>query len=222
MPIKSGSLPIRLSAILEVRKPLVALTLALAVVFPTIANAQYVDASPEPETKSTTDKFSESHQAGVRLGGWGNLGDKPADTVFGEDQFNAIPDLNSANFYLEGFLGIRVNPFVVIEGSLGIVSRGDVTAYYPPTGDEFFGSLVVYPILLKAKLYPMGRTNSSIHPYVLAGGGIYYTKYSIQFTRGYTSSLFIDEPSKTSFDFVFGAGFDYPLASVIGLDFNAQ
>lgn len=191
---------------------------------PTLSRAQYIDPNEGHESARSGgyNSFSEAHQAGVRIGGWGNLGDDPADTVILSDELNSITDIGSASFYMEGFMGWRVSRMVMIEASLGIVSRGDISGVEVNTSEEVFGSLIVYPILLKAKLYPLGGSNIRLHPYFLAGGGIYYTNYDIQFTTAFASPLLYDSPSKTSIDYVLGAGFDYPLASVIGLDFNVQ
>jgi len=81
-------------------------------------------------------------------------------------------------------------------------------------------ALLVYPFLLKAKVYPFGNTASRLQPYLAAGGGVYYARHDIQF---YRSDLFFagfNTQSATSIEYTLGGGVDLPLASMIGLDLN--
>ena len=84
-------------------------------------------------------------------------------------------------------------------------------------------SLVIYPILLKARFYPLGASPTRLHPYVLAGGGVYYGKHDVQIIDNYAGlTADLDQSSETIFSYVLGAGFDWPVAEVIALELQAQ
>ena len=170
-----------------------------------------------------TTHFIESHQAGVRLGGWSNLGGSPADSVDVAPLAYYLTDFTEANFYLEGYFGFRFNRMLVGELSVGIVNRGDLTLRDDLLEESRIGTLLVYPILAKIKLYPLGMVANRFHPYIMAGGGLYYGRHDVQIVSS-SSSFYtaFDEDSETTFDYVLGGGFDWPLASVIGLDLNVQ
>jgi outer membrane protein W len=203
-------------------RQLVPLLLAVAfllVLVPLSASAQF----PKDKQPTAHDAFIERHQAGVRIGGWSNLGGTPADSVGVAQAAYYLTDFNEANFYLEGYFGFRFNRFLVGEFSVGIVSRGDVTLRDEFIGESRIGTLLVYPILAKFKLYPVGMVANRFHPYVMAGGGLYYGRHDVQIVS--TQSAFFtafDEDSETTFNYVVGGGFDWPLASVVGLDLNVQ
>jgi len=171
-----------------------------------------------------TDIYLHSHQVGARIGGWANQGGSPpADIGTPPDPGSASTSFHDGNFYLEGYFAYRFNPWLAAEFSLGLVSRGDATIYESDNGSSY-GTVNVYPILLKAKAYPLGAWGNKFHPYLLAGGGIYYGKHSIQIVDSYEGLLRANfgEESQTTLGFVLGGGVDWPLASVIGLDLNVQ
>lgn len=170
------------------------------------------------------DHYLKSHQVGLRLGGWANQGDTPADSVGTTSDFlYYLTDFTEGNAYLEGFFTYRINPYLASEFSVGIVSRGDVTLRDDILQSTSFGSMVIYPILLKARLYPLGPAHTRFHPYVMAGGGVYYGKHDIQITDNYTGlTPDLDQSSETVFSYVLGAGVDWPLAEVLGLGLQAQ
>lgn len=201
-----------------------AVILTLSLVFPISSVGQGFgsDFGKEP-TPNAHDHFVRSHQAGVRLGGWSNLGSSPQDSVSVNAFAYYLTDFKSASFYLEGYFALRLNRWLVGEASLGVVSRGDVTLRDEDIGESRIGSLLVYPILLKAKLYPTGVIGGRFHPYFLIGGGLYYGRHDVQIVS--TSSAFysaFDEDSETAFDYVIGGGIDWPLSSRVGLDLNVQ
>lgn len=166
--------------------------------------------------------FSKSHQMGIRLGAWANKGGSPLDSVPLPDPAEYyLTDFNSANFYFEGFFGYRFNSLLMAEFSVGVVSRGDVTLS-DITGDSF-GTLLVYPVLAKAKVYPLGQFGGRFNPYGMIGLGVYYGKHDVQIVNsGNAFTHIFEEASQTSIDYVVGAGFDWPLASMIGLEGQAQ
>jgi opacity protein-like surface antigen len=176
------------------------------------------------EAETNNQVFSKSHQLGVRLGGWANRGSSPADSIPGEQPAEYfLTEIGDANFYLEGFFGYRFNSVLMGELSVGVVSRGDVT-FVESDGGSSFGTLVVYPVLAKLKLYPFGSLSGKFHPYLFAGGGIYYGKHDIQIVSGFSSYLRqqFGETSKTTFDYLIGGGLDWPLASIVALGFQVQ
>jgi opacity protein-like surface antigen len=183
-----------------------------------------LSAQPEPDDNPVAVAFLKSHQLGARLGGWANKGDLPLDrTDFGDVGYY-LTDVGSANFYLEGFFDYRLNRTFLMELSLGLVSRGDVTLVESRDSSSSYGTIQLYPILAKLKFYPFSGARGKLFPYLLAGGGFCYGRHDIQFTFGfdaYYRAQFGGE-SETDFTYVVGGGFDWPLAGVIGLDLNVQ
>jgi len=160
-----------------------------------------------------TDQFRRSHQAGIRLGVWGNRGDLPTPLdMSGEDQYRA--DIKNANFYAEAFLGIRVLPQAMVEIAAGLVNRGEVTVR--SDGYDYYGNISLYPVNLRLKLYPIAGLRTPFQPYIMAGGGLHIGKNNIQFSNDYLAEY--RERSVTDFNFVFGGGMDWPLSSRMALD----
>jgi len=188
-----------------------------------VANAPLFAQSDQDENSLAT-AFVKSHQIGARLGGWANKGELPLDrTDFGDGGYYRV-DVGSADFYLEGFFDYRLNRRLLLELSLGLVSRGDVTLIEPDSGGSSIGTIQLYPILAKLKFYPLSGVRGKLFPYLLAGGGFCYGRHDIQFYSGlgaYYRAEFGSD-SETDFTYVLGGGFDWPLASVIGLDLNVQ
>ena len=172
------------------------------------------------------DNYLKSHQVGIRLGAWANQGDTPADSVVaspGSDWLYYLTDFTDGNAYLEGFFAYRLNPYLGAELSVGIVSRGDVTLQDNLIGQTSFGSMVLYPILAKARFYPLGPAHTKFHPYVMAGGGLYYGKHDVQIIDNYAGlTADLDQSSETVFSYVLGAGVDWPVAEVMALGLQAQ
>ncbi len=181
--------------------------------------AEALDKKPDRTTI-----YLKSHQAGVRLGAWANQGETPADSVpTPYDGLYYLPDFTSGNAYLEGFFAYRLSPYFAGEFSAGIVSRGDVTLQDNISGQTSFGSMVIYPILLKARFYPLGASHTRFHPYVFAGGGMYYGKHDVQIVAnalGLQADL--DQSSETKFSYVVGGGVDWPVAEMVALELNTQ
>ncbi len=161
--------------------------------------------------------FERQHQAGIRIGTWVNGGDEPPLQVIDEFGNELRTDFSKASIYFEGFGAYRISPQFMIELSIGFVNRGDVNFTEGPR--EYFGNLLLYPMLLQFKWY-MPTVNGKLMPYVFAGGGIYYGRNSVQFTNDIYFAF--NEDSETDFSYVLGGGFDWPVASSIGLELNAK
>lgn len=182
--------------------------------------AQY---EPENRIKTVSDAFVRSHQLGVRIGGWINRGDDPPDSLeIAEDSYYQT-DFGSANIYLEGYFGYRFNPNLMMEISLGVLSRGDVVRV-EPDGGQSIGTMMIYPILAKLRFYPLGGKVAKFHPYLFGGGGFYYGRHDIQFTSGYYAYFrdLYGTDSETKFSYTFGAGLEWPVATMVGLEFQVQ
>ena len=162
--------------------------------------------------------FAWKHQTGLRLGVWGNLGNLPpaSDTV-GTSKYEA--DIKNASFYVEVYFAYRFHQAIMAELSVGIVNRGDVTVQDSAGSysDSYYGNLTVYPIQLRAKVYPFASTTGKLFPYLTGGVAVYHGRHDIQFT---TDPFFISENARTSFSYTLGGGIDYPVARQIGLDLN--
>ncbi len=166
------------------------------------------------------ERFSKSHQLGVRLGAWSNLGELPPGILTNPNN-NAImqTNLSNNNFYFEGLFGYRINEQLMLELSLGISNRGSVTL--SQNNSTNVGNVIIYPILLQMKLYLLSMTDVRIQPYVFGGGGLYYGRRSTQVSSsGYV--YLDDQESETDFHYSFGGGFDWPLSRSLSADLNIK
>jgi len=163
------------------------------------------------------------YTVGIRLGGWSNQGDLPLSRVYNPEDSNdfVITDVKSGSFYLEGFFGILLKRNLELEFSLGITNRGDVTI--TENGLSDFGQLLIYPILIQAKLYPLAGNSSKFQPFIGGGGGLYYGRRNIQITQNYYFTLAqIEGETETDFNIVALGGFDYKLSETLALDFTTK
>jgi opacity protein-like surface antigen len=165
--------------------------------------------------------FNQMHQAGIRLGGWSNSGDKPP-TSETQGDLSLSTDFKGGAFYFEGFVALRLSPLFMGELSLGIFNRGDVNLRDNVYEDQFYGNLLIYPMLLRAKFYPLGATSAKLQPYLSAGGGFYYGHHNIQFYQSNVVFSGFNTQSATSFEYTLGGGADLPIASHIALEANAS
>ena len=155
---------------------------------------------------------------------WINQGDSPpanilyVDTVFSDTTFiNA--DINDVNFYIEGAFGVRVLAPLYAEISFGMDNRGTVEVYEGNLHD--LGNLIIYPILLQLKYYPLAGINSKIQPFVGGGGGVYYKKRSIQLTNVYTLNYY-NTDSETEFNYTLSGGFDWLLGEKFSIEIQGK
>jgi len=162
--------------------------------------------------------FDSMHQVGIRLGVWENQGGSPPQ----EDPLGTFEtNFNDANFYFEGFFAYRLHSSAMVELSLGIVNRGSVT--FIEGNATNIGHVLVHPILLQLKLYPFFSLTPRLHPYLVAGGGIYYGHRSVEFTRSSDPYFFnLNEQSGTNFSYVLGGGIDWPISTSVGLETNVK
>ncbi len=171
--------------------------------------------------------FRTRHQAGVRLGVWANQGELPpksgdfTDAETGNVMGSFRTNINSASAYFEGYFGYRLSPYLMGELSLGTVNRGSVTLK-DSTNASDIGNLIIYPILVQIKLYTPRFFGSSIHPFLMAGGGLYYGRRNVQFTNSQVYYANWQEENETDFNYVLGAGFDWPVAGTIAVDFMVK
>lgn len=172
----------------------------------------------QEDNRQAGETFKHRHQIGARLGVWANNGSTPIP--FGPSQPNYDSDFGGSNFYLEGFFAYRLATTLLLESSIGIVNRGDVTRTDPNLQFSFIGQLNIYPILMKAKFYPLAGSHLRVQPYIVAGGGIYHGRQSIQFTQfgRFNPSGF--EDTETDLNYVLGGGFDYSLTGPFSLNLN--
>jgi outer membrane protein W len=160
--------------------------------------------------------FSQKHQAGIRLGVWANNGESPTDSV-GVFETN----FKEASFFFEGYFAYRLVPSAMLELSFGIVNRGTVT--FREAGASNVGNVLVHPILLQLKFYPLASLKAKFQPYLLAGGGLYYGRRSVQFTTSsYVYYYDLAEQSGTDFSYALGGGIDWPLGAAIGLEIGVK
>jgi len=167
--------------------------------------------------------FNDQHQMGVRLGVWANQGGSVPEWLLSSDSTSTMETkINDANFYFEGYFGYRWWSQAVIEFSLGIVNRGTVTMS-DATGTDV-GNLMVYPLLIHMKWYPLAPLDGKFQPYLAVGGGLYYGRRSVQLTTSsyYYYDYSLNEKSVTDFNYALSAGIDWPVSSSIGLEMSMR
>ncbi|MFH1374715.1 MAG: hypothetical protein ABII79_13065 [bacterium] len=157
--------------------------------------------------------FHDRHQTGARLGMWANSGESP---VASDPNGMFETNFHDACFYIEGFLALRLSRPLMLELSAGVVNRGSVT--FIQNNITNHGSVQVHPILVQLKFYPLFATSSRLQPYLLAGGGLYYGRRSVQFTTSSNIYYGIQEQTGTDINYTLGGGCDWPLGSTVGLE----
>ncbi|MDF1544114.1 MAG: hypothetical protein P1R58_03310 [bacterium] len=165
------------------------------------------------------DNFLSRNQIGVRLGGWINQGDDIPDLINVPNVFYFESKVRDGSFYFEGYYAHRLLNQLLAEFSVGVANRGSVTI--DEQGVTDYGNLMVYPILVNARIYPFGSIDSRFQPFVSVGGGVYYGRQSIQITNDYYYDASYRERSATDFDIALAGGFDWLLGSNLGLEFRS-
>ncbi|RME20589.1 MAG: hypothetical protein D6800_13010, partial [Candidatus Zixiibacteriota bacterium] len=118
---------------------------------------------------SLVDEFNRRHQVGGRVGAWVDIADETPPLNGGMQRFFFTTDFSDGNLYAEGYFAYRLYPQAMVEFSGGVVSRGDVTFVDSTTGINDIGTLLIYPFLLKLKLYPLASVSGRLQPYFSIG-----------------------------------------------------
>lgn len=189
--------------------------LGIAILLCSLVLAPDFDAQGQPPSRP----FNRLHQAGIRIGAWTNSGDSPPK-YDSNGSSTVTTDFKGGAFYFEAYFGYRFSPYFVGELSFGLFNRGDVNLRDDVLLDQFYGNLLVYPLIARAKLYPLGKSKSNLQPYLTAGGGFYYAHHNIQFYQSNVIFTGFNTKSATSFEYTLGGGFDLPIASKIALELN--
>jgi hypothetical protein len=152
---------------------------------------------------------------GLRLGAW--ISSHKALAVEDVTVQNNMPD---AGFYTELFLDYRVTPVFMLEGSLGIASRGDAVIEYQGDPNRYIGTINLYQALAQIKLSPLAGRSRSVLPFIIGGGGVAWGRQSIDYIVANSNYYNPDvvNRTETAFMAVIGAGIDIPLAEQVGLN----
>ena len=166
--------------------------------------------------------FSSKHQLGIRLGVWQNRGDTPLESgqLGASTESNFKTNLKQSAFNFEGYFAYRLLSWAMVELSLGSVNRGSVTISEDNASD--IGNLILYPILVQLKFYPLSTLTSGFQPFVIGGGGLYYGRRTVQFTNSSDYYANWQEESGTDFNYVIGGGVDWPVADILSLDLTVK
>lgn len=170
------------------------------------------------DEEATSISFSQQYYAGGRLGVWVNNGDTPQEIIDDGQGYVIQSSIKDASFYLEGYFGYKLLPLLFGEFSFGVVNRGSVTIQDGSFND--YGNLLVYPFLIKAKLYPLASFHSRFQPYVGIGGGVYYGRHSIQFTNNIYSYYGYNNQSATDLNYTITGGVDWLVSQHFSIDGN--
>ena len=163
--------------------------------------------------------FNHKHQAGIRLGMWSNLGDThPEGGSYGTSSYRT--SISDGSFYFEGFGAFRVLRPLMAEVSFGMVNRGSVTINEGSSTD--IGNLMVYPIMVGLKFYPLAGMSATLQPFLSVTGGVYYGRRNVQITTAWYYYSEFAEESATKLGYSISGGVDWPISSVIGLELSTR
>lgn len=187
--------------------------------------ASFGQAEITKESNSLT--LNNKHQFGGRLGVWINGGETPPAIIYNplDSADRVVTSIKDANFYIEGFFAYNIFPSAFIEISLGIANRGSVTVFENFGTDTTIdiGNLILYPMLIQFKYYPIASLKSKFQPYFGFGGGLYYGRRDIQLTNNYYTQYYGNfGESESDFNYTLSGGFDWLLNNSLGLDFSIK
>ena len=172
----------------------------------------------ETEQQTTTTK---KHQVGVRLGIWNNSGGThPSSLVDISTGDSLTISIKDVNFYIEGYYAYNFYSSWFSEISFGMVNRGDMQ-YYSTSSLYDFSNILLFPILLQLKFYPLLSSNGKFQPFIGAGGGVYFAKQSLQFSNDYYAQ-YRNSDSETDFNYTLSGGFDWQLRSNFSIEVQTK
>jgi hypothetical protein len=203
------SSPSKLGATNSRLLPCLAILCALFVV------SHAVRAQPTPPSLP----YGATHQMGIRIGGWANLGDDPPAS---DSSGNFQSNIKDGSAYVEAFIAWRLFNGGFAEADLGIVNRGRVTLI--ENGQKYIGNLLVTPILLQFRLYPTIKHNAKLYPFLTVGGGAYLGRRSVQFTTDSYAATYggFRDDSQTEFNFTAGGGIDCRISRQLALELQGK
>lgn len=175
----------------------------------TAAVAEAVDQVP----RDTTNRQPAS-SVGLRLGVWVDQGGELNDP-------NVNASFTSTGFVTELFYNYRMLPWLALEISMAVASRGDVVFTYG--GDRYIGTINLYPMMVQLKMKPWG-TSGTWQPYLQGGGGVIVGKMNTDVVLSYGSYLdpYYVEGSETALGYDFGAGVDIALSRQLGITVSGK
>ncbi len=172
----------------------------------------------ETEQQTTTAK---KHQVGVRMGVWSNNGATPPSSIVDMATGDSLTtSINDVNFYIEGFYAYNIRSSWFTEISFGMVNRGDMQ-YYSTSSLYDFSNILLFPILLQLKFYPLLSSNGKFQPFIGAGGGAYFAKQDLQFSNDYYAQ-YRNGDSETDFNYTLSGGFDWQFRSNFSLEVQTK
>ena len=201
---------------MKTAKPFMVLLLTLLIATATAAAADRVETEP---------LFLRQNQAGIRLGVWASQGDQPPDSggisVEGQDAAGYFStNIKENAFFFEAFYAYRLNSRFMLEIAGGTANRGSVTISNGNASDV--GNLVLYPITVQGRFYPLTSPLLGVYPYATAGFGLYIGRRTVQFTNASYYYSNWEEETGFDFDYTVGGGLDWPVASSVGLDLTVK
>lgn len=152
---------------------------------------------------------------GIRLGAW--VSNQGAPLV---EDITVGTNMPNAGFYTELFFDYRVVPVFMLEGSLGIASRGDAVIEYAGDPNRYIGTINLYQALAQIKFSPLAGRSRSFLPFIVGGGGVAWGRQSIDYIVANSNYYNPDVVNRTEAAFmaVIGGGIDFPLAEQVGLN----
>ncbi len=189
---------------------------SLAAIALQLVSVVLLAAAPRPEIERVS--FQRKHQTGVRIGAWANTGDLPAAR---DDVGTFEADFSDASIYFEVFVGVRLLPQLMAELSMGTTNRGEVS--FIEAGGTNVGNVLIHPVLVSLRVYPLASMGLAWHPYLSVGGGVYFGRRTVQFTTSSEVAAFgLNEETGTDFNIALGGGVDWPVGETVGLEAAAR
>jgi opacity protein-like surface antigen len=185
----------------------------LVIGFVLLALAPSLTMAADAVVRDTT-RWPSASYVGLRLGAWIDQGGELNDP-------NVTASFTKTGFFTELFYDHSLMPWLFLEISMGIASRGD--AVFTAGSDRYIGTINLYPMLAQVKFTPLG-TSRSWQPYLLGGGGLTVGKQNTDIVQSYGSYLdpYYVEESETAFGYVYGAGVDVALSHQLGLTISSK